>query len=202
VRKDLRVIDGGDDEPFEDLESADRATAGQSRARRTGDEFVESVYKYVESAGARIARHNHRIAGEVDVDARIVGENDRPYWLLAHGTIDDGPRAGLRRTDTVLKTIGAAYLLSRQIDRLPVILIASHLPSPRSASGRQLAGARLLFWDVIASPGDLAGRHRLQAHLRDPEPQRPTNVPWMCAGVRKKELGIGQMAFEQGDEDA
>ncbi|MDO8392466.1 MAG: hypothetical protein Q7V57_18485 [Actinomycetota bacterium] len=198
------------DEPFEDLAPSERAAAGQARARREGNEFDQLAFEYVKGAGATIAATGLRIDGQVTVDARLVGANGQSFWMLGHGNLDDtGDKPGLQRTDTVLKTIGAAYILSRKLDRLPVLLVTSHLPKPTSAAGRQLSAAASLFFDVIATTGDLEGFHRLQNHFCVAPPVAPLNAPWMTSGDRprstspKRTRPVGQMSLtSEGDDDA
>ena len=196
--------------PFEDLAPSERAAAGQARARREGNEFDQLAFEYVKSAGATIAATGLRIEGQVTVDARLVGANGKSFWMLGHGNLDDiGDKPGLQRTDTVLKTIGAAYILSRKVDHLPVLLVTSHLPKPTSAAGRQLSAAADLFFDVIATTGDLDGFHRLQSHFGDSRPVAPSTAPWMISGDRprsntpKGARSVGQMSLTtEGDDDA
>jgi hypothetical protein len=112
--------------------------------------------------------------------------------VLAHGCIDDGPNAGLRRVDTTQKLLATCYGLHAE-QSLPCLVITSHLPEPRSQSARLLAaGARHLgdhLVDVIATNADFAGALRLQRILTSTTPEFVSDVPWRtCTRPQQTEL--------------
>ncbi len=195
---------GEPDGPFEAL-GADRATAGQARARSAGHLFDEIAIDYLSAAGAHLVAGGLRV-DEVHVDAIVRGTvNGVSFWVNAHGVLDrEGNQPGLQRTDTVLKAIGTAYILGQKIDRLPIILITSHLPAHGSAAARQLAAVGSLFFDVVATTGDLRGLQRLHTHFGDRPPVKPAAGVWIASAPRRRAHAHVQMSFatDSGDVDA
>lgn len=170
------------DGPYEDLALTGTAAEGQARARREGADFDELAIDYVRSAGGEIVRRRHLI-DVVGVDATVRGPNRNEFWVLAHGNVDVDSHSklpGFRRTDTIRKAASSAVLLGEELDRRPILVVTSHLPTRRDhAAARWLERFRAVFFDVVAVYGDLAGFHRLQHYFTaEPAPSAPLPAPW------------------------
>ena len=161
-------------EPYEgDL--GNLATAGQARAVTVGAEFKDLAREWLLKAGAVFLRDQHMI-GPYRVEGVIYGANQQQFIVLAHGVVDDGPRAGLRRTDTIRKT-GFDAIMIQERRPLPVLVITSHLPTS-GVPAELLADWAPHIWDVFATTGDLAGFTRLRRYLHeDPCPEK-LPAPW------------------------
>ncbi|HEV2368758.1 MAG TPA: hypothetical protein VGR90_02720 [Acidimicrobiales bacterium] len=117
----------------------------------------------------------------------MAGSNGRRFLVLARGTQDDTKTAGLRRLDTVQKLGFVATHLSLE-QRLPILVVTSHLPSRGSTAGIQLAKLGPFVADVIATTGDFRGYRRLLALLRD-RSEGTGQAPWRDA-VASKQLTL------------
>lgn len=189
----LFVVDDGAADPFEgDLPAG---YAGfQARASAEGAEFKHVAFDLVEQAGGTIVRASCDVA-DVRVDALVRGRNGRDFVLLAHGNFDDGPKAALRRVDTLHKAGHRAFML-HAAQAPPVLLVASHLPLPGTKAAIYLARTGVALFDVVGRH-DLAGFHRLNRYLtRVPAPDRPEPAPW------REEHRQGRFSFDTADDDA
>jgi len=177
-------------EPYESL--PDVAAGFQGRGAREGAEFDELALAYVESAGATIAQRGGKLAG-ISIDALVRGANGKVFCVLAHGNIDDGPRPGLRRTDTVRKAGDTAFLLAEDPYTPPLLVVTSHLPASEGRSHQAallLSRHRRVIFDVVAITDDLAGFHRLRRYLTArPAPERPEPAQWWHVPEEQLQLG-------------
>ena len=157
-------------------EDFERRADFQSRAPVAGADFKEIALDYLIKAGSRILAVRTRVC-DGPVDAIVEGRAKRKLLVLSRGTPDDTPTAGLRREDTVLK-VGFFGVQLGHRQRLPVVIVTSHLPKRESAPGRYLEMIYPAVAEVVATTGDLAGFQRLGALLHD-EPLSPiTRAPW------------------------
>lgn len=161
------------EEPFDDVPTD--GALFQSRCRSTGADFTEQALDHLRRAGATVERRGVVVA-DVEVAAVVRGPAGRRFLVLTHGTIDDGPRAGLRRSDT-LKKAGFDVIALARSSELPVLLLTSHLPSG-GRSGRLLAVVADDVFDVVAVHDDLPGFHRLAAALVGEDGSPPPPAPW------------------------
>lgn len=186
---------------FEDLGS-DKAAAGQSRARREGNEFDLLAYAFLRDCGGEII-HERRKIGSVTVGARIRGDNDREFWILSHGNADRaaGQSPGLQRTDTVRKAGCWAFILNNEIDKIPVLLITSHLPIDGSSADQQLFDLRSVILDVISIAGDPAGRQRLVRYLTSGQATCAGDAPWSMP-VNGRQLSLADLTQMDGNGHA
>ncbi len=162
-------------EPYENL--PEPGAYFQARASAAGADFKQIAKEWVEQAGGAIEA-DRMMVGVHPADALVRGRNGSRYLLLARGTPDGGPKAGLRRTDTVLKMGCRAVLIARRTD-LPILVVTSHLPAPTSRSGQILADLHADICDVVAIEGDLGGFQRLRQYFTDvPRPTNPLPAPW------------------------
>jgi hypothetical protein len=182
---------GVDAQPVERFESIDDVAAdGQARARREGAAFDELAYQRLAEHGAAIVLYRHQVR-TATVDARIRGDNGKEFWVLAHGNVDTDSTAtspGLHRTDTIRKAGAAAYVIRKDLEGLPILLLTSHTPTAErrhQAAVNWLHEFRDLFWDVICvnSFPDLM---RLQRYLRaTPAPIEPEPAEWCTPPVEQ-----------------
>ncbi len=107
--------------------------------------------------------------------AATVRSRDRRFIVLAHGTPDSGPQAGLKRSDTLKKVGYDAIMLARHTD-IPVLIVTSHLPT-KGRCATHLARLGRDVVDVVATEGDLAGFQRLRALFGDRGPQERLAEP-------------------------
>lgn len=154
----MRLVDTSPAEPYEDLPT-DGAHFNR-RCRATGADFIEVALEYLEDAGATVEQQGGVVA-EVQVGAIVRAADGARCIVLAHGTFDGGPKAGLRRSDTLKKVGYDAVMLARHGD-LPVLIVTSHLPA-KGRCATHLARLSPDVLDVVATQGDLAGFQRLKA---------------------------------------
>jgi len=183
----LFSLDTGNDipGPWEEEDLARQADF-QARASAAGADFKEMALHYLIKARARILDVRTRIC-DCPVDAVIEGDAKRKIIVLSRGTPDDSRTAGLRREDTVLKVGFFGMQLGTQ-QRLPVVIVTSHLPKRDSASGRCLAMMYPKVTEVATTTGDFVGFQRLSSLLH--ERSQPTNLraPWREAMAPRAQM--------------
>lgn len=179
--------------PYEDLPTT---YAGfQALASAAGADFKQIAREWVVQAGGTIEEQTHRF-DSYPCDGLVRGRNGARFVLLARGTPDDGPRAGLRRNDTVLKLGCRAVMIARRTS-LPILVVASHLPDPATRAGRILADLHQDIFDVAAVVGDLPGFRRFCRHLTEvPAPTEFLPSVWRSGVFSQPEL------FEKGPANA
>jgi hypothetical protein len=155
-------LDANAAEPWEDQADI-RQSDFQARASAAGADFKLSAMEYLKSAGAFVVRKAFRLC-DVPVDAEIQGRDGIRLLVLARGTPDDTSKSGLRRLDTVQKVGFVAMVLSLH-QTLPVVIVTSHLPRPKTAASKQLSRLNEYAADVVATTGDLRGYQRLLGRL-------------------------------------
>lgn len=156
------AMDG--DEPYDALPGGGSFNAGN---RATNEEFSAIALDHLRRAGARVLLESHRV-GPIRVGARVAGTDGQLWLVLMHGTIDDTPRAGMRRTDT-LKKAGFDVQALREFIDLPILVVTSHLAADGAADDL----TRILReWadEVVAVEGDLRGFRRLCCLFGGPKP--------------------------------
>jgi hypothetical protein len=173
------------DGPYEDIPSA--YAAFQALASAAGADFKQMALEWIVRAGGELESDNLKF-DNYPTDGLIRGQNGARFVLLARGTPDDGPRAGLRRNDTVLKMGCRALMIARRTD-LPILVVTSHLPDVDSRAGRILADLHTDIFDVAATVGDLAGFRRFRRHLTEaPAPVEPLPSVWRTEVFSQPEL--------------
>lgn len=164
----MRLVPPPDDkEVFEELPGGGSYNAGN---RATHAEFCARALDYLASAGALLERGAHRI-GLISVAAMVAAPSGQRHVVLAHGTFDDGPKAGMRRPDT-LKKAGFDVVALRRWTDLPILVVTSNLPTGR-VSRQLLEVLTDLADEVVAVEGDFAGFRRLQARFGGVATQLP-----------------------------
>lgn len=146
----------------------------------------------LEAAGATVEQRGGRVAG-IQVAAIVRGDDGQRCVVLAHGTLDPGSQAGLKRSDTV-KKVGFDAIMLRRSGALPVLVVTSHLPTGGVVAAH-LARLSADVVDVVATTGDLAGYHRLQARFGEVR-------TWLVAAPPPWRTPGGQLElFEAGQEE-
>ena len=171
--------------PYEDLPEV--YAAFQALASAAGADFKQMAREWIVQAGGEIEAE--RISFDsYPADGLVRGQNGARFVLLARGTPDDGPRAGLRRNDTVLKMGCRAVMIARRTT-LPILVVTSHLPYPGSRAGRIIADLHEDIFDLAATVGDLAGFRRFHRHLTGAgaSAEPPVSV-WRSGLVRQPTL--------------
>ena len=172
-------------EPYEDLPFT--YASFQALASAAGADFKEMAREWIVQAGGALETDKLRF-DDYPTDGLVRGLNGARFVLLARGTPDDGERAGLRRTDTMLKMGCRAMMIARRTD-LKILVVTSHLPEPSSRAGRILSDLHGDIFDVAATVGDLAGFRRFHRHLtQTPAPDDPLPSVWRTEVFRQPEL--------------
>ena len=173
------------EEPYEDLPS--EYAAFQALASAAGADFKDMALEWIVQAGGELESDKLKFAN-YPTDGLIRGQNGARFVLLARGTPDDGPRAGLRRNDTVLKMGCRAIMIARRTE-LRILVVTSHLPDVDSRAGRILSDLHTDIFDVAATVGDLAGFQRFRRHLTDtPAPVEALPSVWRTEVFSQPEL--------------
>jgi hypothetical protein len=121
----------------------------QRRASEVGGTFERLAEQALLGAGFAIVQAREALPDlGIEVDFRVQNRQGETLLVECKGSLE-GPRPGLKRTDTVKKALCNAFLLARA-GRGPLLLLASHLPEPGSASYTMLqAAGRTVVLDVI-----------------------------------------------------
>ncbi len=166
--------------PVEVFEDLGDGRGFQGRARREGVEFKVAALEYLATSGCEILTGGHHVA-RYPVDGLVRVASGERLLVAAHGVFDDGPQAGLRRTDTVHKLGHRAHALRRR-HAARLVVVTSHLPEPATAAARYVADLHddLGDWlvDVIATTGDLAGHQRFTRFAHHALGLPPEPAPW------------------------
>jgi hypothetical protein len=190
----MKLVDISPAEPYEDLPT-DGAHFNR-RCRATGADFTEVALEFLEAAGATVEQRGGMVA-EVQVGAIVRAADATRYVVLAHGTLDPGAQAGLKRSDTLKKAGWDAIMLARH-STLATLIVTSHLPTRgRCATHLSRLGADVV--DVVATEGDLAGFQRLQALFGTAPHQRLAAAPpaWRTPNDQLQLFGA-----DEGDQRA
>ena len=117
--------------------------------------------------------HNYRF------DAEVEGANGVRFLVGAHGTPDrtDRGKAGMKRTDTMLKFGFKALRVRQHGCQTPMLLITSHLPREGTQGAFYLSELNDVLLDAVAV-GDLRGHQRLRTYFTQEPPVVPLPAPW------------------------
>lgn len=132
------------DAPPEDFQSrANREDEEdfQARASREGQKAKDMAKQLLEAAGFTDIRANVRGPGGVEINFEAQDSAGCRWRFDVSGAFTVTQRAGLRRTDTLWKALGKAAVLHEagQPNPLPLVLLTTDPPDPRSAGDRALA---------------------------------------------------------------
>jgi DNA modification methylase len=192
---DVRAIAGeaaDEDGGFVETPTVDPSDHFQARATKEGKAAQQIAQDTLEAAGFTVQKRSYRVKGAgAQFNFLVTDANDNPWYVDVSGAFTT-TRGGLRRTDTVWKTLGRALVLRESERQLregeqpdeatapPVrlLLLTSHLPQSGSEGDKALraAGKSGAFWDAVEMY-DEAGRARLSAYASG-ESARPLPGFW------------------------
>jgi DNA modification methylase len=108
---------------------------------RVADGAVALAEATVNAAGFCVTGRKRRIAGSgVVVDLVADDVSGRPCWFLIGGA-NTSRRGGLTRTDDVMRALGRAAALRGRGPDVPIVVLATALPAPRSDGDAALRAA-------------------------------------------------------------
>lgn len=140
-------------------ESADESAL--ARAVREGRKAQDIARRVLEHCNFRIVKENHRTRGGVEVDL-LVEDADGEQWYVDVSGAFTTTRAGLRRTDTLWKSLGKSAVLRQTDGETPILLLTTDLPPVGSAGHSALRTTREggLIHDALEMLSD-EGQERL-----------------------------------------
>jgi site-specific DNA-methyltransferase (adenine-specific) len=157
----------------------------QARATKEGKAAQQIAQDTLETAGFTIEKRSYRVKGTgAQFNFLVTDTTGNPWYVDVSGAFTT-TRGGLRRTDTVWKTLGRALVLRESFQQdeasappVRLLLLTSHLPQPGSEGDKALhtAGKSGAFWDAVEM-FDEAGRDRLAAYAMG-EADRPLAGFW------------------------
>jgi DNA modification methylase len=128
-----------------DLSSRARSDDGeldfQKRAVREGQKAQEVARSVLIECGFTIVRENARTKAGVEVDF-VAQDKQGGEWYVDVSGAFTSTRGGLRRTDTLWKSLGKAAALKTEAQYHPVLLLTTDLPVPGSAGDLALRAVR------------------------------------------------------------
>jgi site-specific DNA-methyltransferase (adenine-specific) len=119
----------------------DGAGAFQQRAVREGHKAQEIARKVLVECHFTVIRENHRTKSGAEVDFVVVDEDGDEWYVDVSGAFTS-TRGGLRRTDTLWKSLGKAAALKTEETDHPILLLTTDLPLPGSAGDAALRAVR------------------------------------------------------------
>jgi modification methylase len=152
--------------------ASDRDDAFERRAVTEGKAAQALAEGVLADAGFRFVARKRRLRG-LGIDMSLVmADVDGQPWLFDVSGGFTTTRAGLRRADTLLRTLGKANVIANGRDRLggdlgaaPLVLLTSHLPPPGSDGDLALrAAGPTAFFDAVELFDDGDGFARLRAY--------------------------------------
>ncbi|MCP4305999.1 MAG: site-specific DNA-methyltransferase [bacterium] len=162
----------------------------QARATKEGKAAQQIAQDTLEAAGFTIEKRSYRVKGTgAQFNFLVADEAGHPWYVDVSGAFTT-TRGGLRRTDTVWKTLGRALVLRESFQQdeasappVRLLLLTSHLPQPGSEGDKALhtAGKSGAFWDAIEMFDD-SGRDRLSAYATG-DTDRPLAGFWTTEEV-------------------
>ncbi|MGL4298825.1 MAG: hypothetical protein ACRCW4_07075, partial [Candidatus Neomicrothrix subdominans] len=133
-------------------------------ARRAGQEgkaAAKLAAEVLERAGFEVVATNKRIARAGVSISFVVADAAGDEWYVDVPGANTTHRGGLLRRDTVWKTLGRAHALRGATPSIPLLLLTTSVPRPKSEGDRALrAAGPKAFFDAIEML-DEDGRARL-----------------------------------------
>lgn len=143
-----------------------------ARAVREGHKAQEIAQRVLEHCGFRILQENRRTKSGAEVDF-VVEDGQGEEWFVDVSGAFTSTRAGLRRTDTLWKSIGKAAVLRTEFVNTPILLLTTDLPIPGSAGDGALKVTRGgLIHDAIEMLSE-TGQARLRLYGLGGQTGRP-----------------------------
>lgn len=137
----------------------------QARAVREGKAARDLAAEALEKSGFEDIEANIKLPEGVEVNFTARDKTGRQWFFDVSGGFTS-TRPGLRRTDTLWKALGKASVLNEARPKIPLVLLTTDAPTPKSAGGRALGmmqGPTKPIRDVIVltSSEDLRRLRRL-----------------------------------------
>lgn len=121
----------------------------QARAVREGKQAKEIARAVIEHCGFEIAGENERVSSAVEINF-VARDRAGERWFFDVSGAFTTIRPGLRRTDTLWKSLGRASVVKAATGSNRVILLTTHLPQSGGAGLAALKAARGdVFFDAI-----------------------------------------------------
>lgn len=157
----------------------------QARATREGKAAQAIAERVLEDAGFSIVSRNARLRGlGLTVDFVAADAAEVPWYFDVSGAFTTTP-AGLRRTDTVWRSLGRAHVLANK-RRYPVVFLTSHLPRRGSEGDLALRAAGMdAFFDAIEMLSD-PDRSRLESYAAGGQHASPLAGFWTEEDVSRR----------------
>ena len=155
--------------------SDDDVVAFQQRAVKEGHKAQEIARRVLVECGFTIVRENHRTKSGAEVDF-VVADQDRDEWYVDVSGAFTSTRGGLRRTDTLWKSLGKAAALKTEATGHPILLLTTDLPAPGSAGDAALRAVRDVEGGVVHDAIEMlseVGLTRLRKYGRGGWSRRP-----------------------------
>lgn len=121
-------------------DASDGPDGFQQRAVREGHKAQEIARRVLTHCGFQIEAENLRTKCGAEVDLVVLDQGGEKWFVDVSGAFTS-TRAGLRRTDTLWKSLGKAAAL-RTDQPYPILLLTTDLPSPGSAGDAALRASR------------------------------------------------------------
>lgn len=143
------------------LQGTGRNSAISGILGENGDKARDLARSVLASEGFRVIREKVRLPCGVEFDFEAIDHNDEPWLFDVAGAFSITQRPGLRRADTLWRSLGKAAVLHADEQNPSLVLLTTDLPTPNSSGHRALkaaTGAGKPVHDVIEmqDPGDLA----------------------------------------------
>ena len=149
--------------PLGDARRLRRGAESQQRAVKEGRKAQEIARSVLQHCGFRNTRSNVRTKSGVEIDFVVEDEGGTEWYVDVSGAFTT-TRAGLRRTDTLWKSLGKAAVLKVDGAQQPILLLTTDLPVRGSAGDTALRKARdvedRIIHDAIEMLSE-AGQERL-----------------------------------------
>ncbi|MGH2786396.1 MAG: DNA-methyltransferase [Actinomycetota bacterium] len=154
-----------DDEPY------------QSRAVREGRRAKEIARAVLRDCGFVEIEEDRRLRGGVEVNFAAVDKVGRTWFFDVSGAFTS-TRAGLRRTDTLWKSLGKASVLrASRLGDYRLVFLTTDLPAYSSAGGQALRTAHGSTFDDAIEMLSPAGQVRLSSYAAGAEPAASLPLP-------------------------
>jgi hypothetical protein len=133
-----------------------------------GKKAQEIAHSVLRHCGFEVMDQNVRTKSGVEIDFVVKDQGEAEWYVDVSGAFTT-TRAGLRRTDTLWKSLGKAAVLKADGVRQPILLLTTDLPVRGSAGDIALRTARdvesRIVHDAIEMLSEL-GQERLALYAR------------------------------------
>ena len=134
----------------------------QSLSGTQGRQFADQCNTLLGGLGYRLEGRLLLVDVGVEIDQQAISPAGRRVWFEYKGSIQ-GPRPGLRRTDTLKKAVANGALLRGHEEPGVYVVLTSHLPEAGSGRAMLDTAVRLRYFDDVICIYDPRQVQRLQA---------------------------------------